>query len=136
MGNWTLSCAVTALFQTVMTSVQHYALIAQKVQNQHFEPDFIRYRITFHAPIAFLNPVQKKHSRVCVLTRNLENSPVTLFRAKIISLPLINLLFSLFICQSIDQLHLHLSHSIIKARFGSVSYRITMFTCETKRYGL
>ena len=29
-----------------------------------------------------------------------------------------------------------LKPSIIKARFGSVSYRITMFICKTKRYGL
>ena len=40
-------------------------------------------------------------------TRSLENSPVTLFRAKIILLRLLYLLFSLPICQTIDQPHLH-----------------------------
>ena len=64
------------------------------------------------------------------------NGPVTLFRGKIISLRLPYLLFCLCICQAIDQPHLHWSHTIIKGRFGSVSYRITMFKCETKRYGL
>ena len=34
-------------------------------------------------------------------------------------------------CQAINQLRLHWSYPIIKAQFGSVSYRITMFTRET-----
>ena len=78
----------------------------------------------------------KKRSGVWVFTRSLENSPVTLFRAKIISLRLPYLLFSLPICQAINQHYLHISHPIIKARFASVSYRIMILTHETKRYGL
>ena len=59
-----------------------------------------------------------------------------IFRAKIISLRLLYLLFTLPVCQAIDQPHLHLSHPVIKAKFENISYRITMFTRETKRYGL
>ena len=67
----------------------------------------------------------------------LENSPVTLFRGKIMLLHLPCLLFSLRISQAIDQPFLRWSHSIIiKASLGAFSYRITMFTCETKRYEL
>ena len=75
----------------------------------------------FSCLIAFLNPVQKS-SGVWVFTRSLENSSVTLFRAQIISLRLPYLLFSLLICQTIDYPHLHSSHLIIRARFGSVLY--------------
>ena len=48
----------------------------------------------------------KTHRSMSVYTEP-ENSPLTLFRAKIISLRLPYLLFSLPICQAIDQLHLH-----------------------------
>ena len=71
-----------------------------------------------------------------MFTRSLENSLVTLYHDKIISLPLPYLLFSLPICQAIDQPHLQQNHPIIKARFGSVSYRIMIFTRKTKRYVL
>ena len=47
-----------------------------------------------------------------------------LFRARIISLRPPYLLFSSLICQAIDQPHLDQSHSVIKARFGSLSYWI------------
>ena len=86
----------------------------------------------FLCRIAFLNPVQKRIG-VWVLTRSPENSPVTPFRAKIISSRLSYLLFSLPISRALDQPHLLWSHPFIKARVGSVSYRITMFTLETKR---
>ena len=97
---------------------------------------FTRYQITFHAGL--LSWIRyKNRSGVWAFTRSLENRMVPLFRAKIISLHLpYLLLFSLPVCQAIDQPHLHWSHPIIKARFGSVSYRIAMFTCKTKRYGL
>ena len=76
----------------------------------------------------------KKPSGVRLFTRSLENSIVTLYRDRIISLRLPYLLFSLPICQAIDQPHLQWNHPIIKARFGSVSHRIMMFTRKTKRY--
>ena len=81
-------------------------------------PDYFSCQITF-----LNNPVQK-HSRAGVFTRSLENSPVTLFCAKIISLRPPCLLFSLLIFQAIDQPHLDRSHSVIKVRFGSLSYWI------------
>ena len=54
----------------------------------------------------FPESATKTHPSMSVYTER-ENSPLTLFRAKIISLRLPYLLFSLSICQIIDQLHLH-----------------------------
>ena len=98
----------------------------------HSKACFTRYRITFYTgSLSWIR--YKKRSSVWVFTRSLENSPVAPSRAKMISLRLPYLLFSLLICQAIDQPHLHWSHPIIQA----ISYRIRiMFTNDTKRYRL
>ena len=54
-------------------------------------------------------------------------------RAKIISLRLPYLLFSLPICQAIDQPHLYRGHPIIKVRFGSV--RVGLRCLHVKQNG-
>ena len=108
-------------------------LVASKMKA--FKVWFTRYWITFHErSLSWIR--YKKRSGAWVFTLSLKNSPVTQFRAKIISLRL-SYLFSLPICQAIIQPHLHWSYPVIKARVGSVSYRITMFFIrETKRYRL
>ena len=90
----------------------------------------------FSCWIAFLNLAWKTLQSMSVYKKSGKQPSDTKFRAKIISLRLPYLLFSLPICQAIDQPHLQWSHLIFKARFGSVSYEIRMFTRQTKRYTL
>ena len=63
----------------------------------------------------------------------LKNSPVTLFRAKIISLRLPYLLFSLPICQAIDQPHLHWSHPVTKVMQGLGAFCIGLWCLHVKQ---
>ena len=128
-----LNCLVRWSFKAIL---KHPDGVSTCLDTLHwYKAWFTRYQIFFNAgSLSWIR--YKKRFWMWVFAQSQENSPVTLFRGKIISLCPPYLLFSLPICQAIEQPHVHWSHPIIKARFGSVLNWITMSTRKTKRYRL